>query len=300
VQEAGTGGGRFLWGALTTFLAATSGAAIALVTADWAGFRDLPLLFAGTVPLALIVGLLSAVLGRQDLKLPNSARYALGLAIGAVFGFLWAAAMTLGLPSWFGVARLPVIPCWVGGGAAGLVSGLTQWPARGKIPELVVLCGLAVAGVACYEPVRQALSGDEQLTVVFVRWRPGAAIAPGAAASLSPAVRTALSAAGVEGRVELFGSAVHGHGKHSLAVIALSGPLPGHMTVAIPDADTIVFVQRASAFEMVPENSPTLDRTMDLYPDRRDSLRVQYQVRLADGTEEGGLAASWDSTAAPR
>jgi hypothetical protein len=163
-----------------------------------------------------------------------------------------------------------------------------------------LLCAFAVAVVACYEPVREALSGDGQLTVVFVRWQPDEAGGPPTGLGLNPAVRKALSAAGVQGRLELAGKAVHGRGKRSLAVFALQGSLPGRMTVAIPDADTIVYLQRASAFEMVPENSPTLDRTMDLYPDRRDSLQVLYMVRLADGSQEGGVAARWDTTASRR
>jgi hypothetical protein len=302
VQEAGKGAARFLWGCLATLLAAIVGAAVVVVTQQWVGLRDLPVFFLGTLPLAILIGFLSAVLGRQELKLPNSARYALGLAMGAVFGFLWAAALSLGAVPWFAALHLPLVACWVGAGIAGLVSGLTMWPAGGKIPELVLLCLLAVAVVACYEPVRQMFSGDEQLTIVFVRWWPDASTPPGAASDprLSPAVRKALSAAGIQGRLEFAGKAVHGRGKHSLAVFALSGPLRGRMTVAIPDHDTIAYVQRASALEMVPENSPTLERTMDLYPDRHDSLVVQYQVRLADGSQEGGLAARWDTKVARR
>jgi hypothetical protein len=296
MKEAGSGKGRFVWGALTTFLAAASAAVVVVALDQWTAFRDLPAFLAGTLPLALLIGVLSSALGREELKLPNSARYALGFSIGGVFGFLWSVALSLGAFPWFATLRIPVIPCWVGAGAAGLVSGLTMWPARGKVPELVLLCATAVGVVACYEPVRQALSGDQQLTVVFVRWWPDGTGGTQDDPRLSSAVRTALSASGIQGRLEFGGSAVYGRGKHSLAVFALKGPLPGRMTVAIPDADTIAYVQRARAFEMVPENSPTLDRTMDLYPDRHDSLRVQYQVRLTDGSQEGGLAARWDTT----
>lgn len=295
MEEAGGGVGRFLWGTMTTLVAALLGAITVLASSQWIGFRELPAFAAGTLPFALIIGILSSALGRQELKLPNSARYALGLSIGAVFGFLWSVALALGAFPAFAQMHIPVIPCWVGAGAAGLTAGLTYWPLRGKLPELVLLCGLAVGVVACYEPVRQALSGDQELTVVFVRWWPDEGGALVTDPHLSPAVRLALSASGIQGRIELAQTAVHGRGKHALAVFALSGPLPGRMTVAIPDADTIAYVQRQTAFEMAPENSPTLDRTMDLYPDRHDSLRVQYQVKLADGSQEGGLAAAWDT-----
>ena len=297
MEEAGSGRGRFVWGALTAFLAAGSAALVVVALDQWNGFRDLPAFLAGTLPLALLIGVLSSALGREELKLPNSARYALGFSIGGVFGFLWSVALSLGAFPGFATLHIPVIPCWVGAGAAGLVSGLTMWPARGKVPEMVLLCAFAVGVVACYEPVRQALSGDQELTVVFVRWWPSETGGTQDDPRLSPAVRRALSASGIQGRLEFSGDAVYGRGKHSLAVFALKGPLPGRMTVAIPDADTIAYVQRARAFEMVPENSPTLDRTMDLYPDRHDSLRVQYQVRLADGSQEGALAARWDTTA---
>jgi hypothetical protein len=302
VRETGSGAGRFLWGSLTTLFVALVCAVVVVATAQWNGFRSLPVFFLGTLPLAILVGFLSAALGRQELKLPNSARYALGVAMGGVFGFLWAAASALGALPWLAQLLIPVIPCWVGAGIAGLVSGLTMWPARGKVLELVLLCLLGVAVVACYEPMRQMFSGDEQLTVVFVRWWPDAVAPPAPDPRLSPAVRTALSASGVQGRFEFAGKVVRGRGRPSLAVVALRAPLAARMTVAIPDQDTIVYVQRASAFEMVPENSPTLERTMDLYPDRHDSLRVEYQVRLADGSQEGGLALRWDlaAGAAPR
>src|SRR5262249_21585225 len=272
VREAGSGGARFVWGALATLLAALSGAVVVLATNRWVGVRDLPAFVAGTLPLALLIGFLSTALGRQELKLPNNARYALGLALGGVFGFLWSVAVSLGAFPWFAELRVPVIPCWVGGGAAGLVSGLTMWPARGKVPELLLLCGFAVGVVACYEPVRAAFSGDQQVTVVFLRWWPDSTGTSAADARLSPGVQKALRTAGIQGHGEIGGRGVHGHGKPSLAVFVLRGPLAGRMTVAIPDRDTIVYEQRTSAFEMVPGNSPTLERTIDLYPDRHDSL----------------------------
>jgi len=298
VREAGSGAGRFFWGAGATLVAAAAAAVAVIYTNAWLGIRDLPAFFAATLPLALFLGLLSATLGRQELKLPNSARYALGIAMGAVFGFLWAVASALGLAHWLSEVHLPAMACWVGAGAAGLTSGLTLWSGRGKALELLLLCGLAVAIVACYEPVREALSGDQKLTVVFVRWWPAETSPPPADRRLAPAVKTALSASGVIGRIELAASAVYGRGRPALAVIALTGPLAGHMTIAIPDADTIVYVQRTHAFELVPENSPTLDRLLELFPDRQRPERVQYRIRLADGSEEGGLAASWDSAGA--
>src|SRR5262249_33189666 len=188
----------------------------------------------GTLPLALLIGILSSALGRPELKLPNSARYALGLTMGAVFGFLWAAAVSSGALPWLAETRIPVIPCWVGGGAAGLVSGLTTWPARGKLPALVPLCGLAVPAVVCYEPVRTAFSSGQDLTVVFVRWWPDST-----ATTVAPsAVKKALRTAGIQGRVELAGR--YGRGKHALAVVVLRGPVTSRLSVAIPDRDTIV------------------------------------------------------------
>ena len=293
--EMSEGGGRarFLWGAIVTLLAAAAGAAAVLVARAAAGTFDLIPFFAGTLPLALFVGLLAIALGRDELKLGNGARAALGLTIGAVFGFLWAAVAASLLARFIAEISLPVMPCWIAAGAAGLVSGLTRRPAGGKVAETILLCGFAVALVAASEPVRQALSGDQELHVVFVRWWPDQEEALVGAARPDSTLRRRLGAAGIVGRSEISGRAVHGHGRRALAVVVFTGPLAGRSTIPLPDADTIVYVQKAAAFQMVPENSPTLERTLDLYPNRRDPLRTQYQVRLADGAQEAGVAASW-------
>jgi len=294
-MSGGGGWARFLWGAIATLLAAAAGAAAVLVTREAAGIFDLIPFFAGTLPLALLVGLLAVAIGRDELKLGNGARAALGLTIGGVFGFLWAAVAAIGLVRFVSEISLPVMPCWIAGGAAGLAQGLTRRPAWGKVAETILLCGFAVAVVAGSEPVRQALSGDQELHVVFVRWSPDQEEAQVGAARPDSALRHTLRAAGILGRTEITGRAVHGRGRRALAVVVFTRPLARPSTIALPDADTIVYVQKGAAFQMVPENSPTLERTLDLYPNRLDPLRTQYQVRLSDRAQEGGLAASWSA-----
>lgn len=291
----GGGGSRFLWAAIATLLAAAAGAAAVLVIREGAGIFDLIPFFGGTLPLALFVGLLAVALGRDELKLGNGARTALGLTIGAVFGFLWAAVAASGLVRFISEISLPVMPCWIAAGAAGLAQGLTRRPPLGKVVEAIVLCGFVLTVVAASEPVHQALSGEQQLQCVFVRWWPDQPGTLVGAARPDSALRHMLGSAGILGRTEISGRAVHGRGRRALAIIVFTGPLATRSTIPLPDADTIVYVQRVRAFQMVPENSPTLERTLDLYPNRLDPMRTQYEVRLADRAQEGGLAASWNA-----
>lgn len=291
-REGGSALGRFLWGAVTTVLAATAGAVAYLYAADWLGLGDLKSFLTYTVPLAIFIGLVATVLGRQELRIQNAARYVLGLAVGGVFGFLFTLAVSLVLGDWFRAYSFPVLACWVAGASAGLVSGLTTWPKRGKVLELVILLGFAVAVVTVYDPIRTRLLHDEQLTVVFVKWKPGET-AGTADEQITPAVREALRSAGLEGRFDFTSSMTVGKGRRALAVIVMREPLRTKVTTYVPDADTIVYVQRPGTFELIPGTSATLERPIDIYPERNARRRIEYLVTLADGARAGGEAMVW-------
>jgi hypothetical protein len=198
---------------------------------------------------------------------------------------------------WWGAMSLPALASWVAGGVSGMAGGLVlavAIPMRLKIANAAVLGAFSVALVLGTQPFFTWLSGDQTLTVVFLKLEPRDEPLSIESEHVEPPSNDVLSLlrlANVRGHVTVkWAGSVHGRGPGAKALILLSGPLTNRVNLHQPDRATILYVQGADGFKTYPANARTLSRGIEL---SGGAAGVWYSVENADGGRQSGPAFSW-------
>jgi hypothetical protein len=136
----------------------------------------------------------------------------------------------------------------------------------------------------------------QELTLLFVRWRPGTAALHvenprEASRTLSSEEMKRLEGAGLRGTLQVQGSAVHEKGLRSRAVIVLQGPVTTEIRLPQPDHSNVILVQRENGWSTLPPDAPTLQRSILLSPQRTFTLAT---VGYFAGGQASSAAFVWE------
>src|SRR3954471_4643396 len=129
---------------IATLLTSIAVAVAYLAKNRWFGIGDLSAMVVWSVPLAILVAVLTGRLGRSRLISGALLRYLVLVLLGAVAGYLWTLFAAILLGGWIGAFSFPVLFCWVGAGVAGGITAawLTQprsWPVAAVLTFAMVL-----------------------------------------------------------------------------------------------------------------------------------------------------------------
>lgn len=176
-------------------------------------------------------------------------------------------------------------------------AGICTRVARGVVlAELLLVTVIIALSVVGSEPLFIALSGDQRLELVFVRWEPSSeplTVEKEYGPGLTSEERNQLSSIGLKGQLTVTGPGTFGMGKHSRAVIVMQHEVESRFELAQPDGVEVIYVQHEKEWRMYPPIAPTLRRTIRFEPDKRNPGATLYMVELADGSAQGGTAFIW-------
>jgi hypothetical protein len=285
----------------TSFLVSGTFALLLLAQNRWFGAGDLRAFVVYSAGLALLLGVVAAGVTPMFWKWSPWSGYVGGALLGLGAGYVFALGNLLLLGPWFGAWSFPVLECWLAGGLAGGVAAALSLertrPGRALAAGASLLALLVTIWLG-YSPLMLALSGDQRLTVVLVKWIPSdqpltikeqRGLDTDSIVSLGEDALSLIRSAGVRGHIEVWGRSIHGRGPNATAVVLLQSPIPDHRTVRQPDRTTALYVQGPGGFQMFPASAKTLDREIALF----GGPRLWYSVRLANDGVQSGSAFEW-------
>lgn len=288
---------RPLWSsvsvALGTFLASTLIAA-ALGTRSGLGLSDLPAFAFWTGPFSVLVSVVHFFVAGRLRALPIWSILLAVVFLGVLVSLAWVQVVSTVLGPWFGTFGIPVSICWLGGAAAGLLSGLAASGAMGA-PSWLISTALILAvslGLGMKADVIAAeLAGEQKIDVMVLRVADSSgslSLDERAARELGRDELSQLEAAGVRGRLELSGGGHYGQGRRSARIfLVISEAIEQRVALRMPAATTVIYVQSGKDWRMYPPNAPTLVRSIRIEP-ATATRTAYYVVELADGSEQGG------------
>lgn len=250
---------------------------------DWRGgspgsfYSSLPIFFALSVPLALLLGLTSLWSARSGSS-PRSTIKA------AVFAITVCVAYTdLVVRFYFSpanpVGAIQLFCCWL---AAAICVILIAGARAYSLPWIIVVVLLTIF---LPKQLYTKLSHNQQLTVVFVKAQPRTARSIGFAdeatpdAALQCGPRDAMTSAGLEllqarypdQDLHILTYLTTGEGDHSLAIVLLRGPVQEPVALAEPYRSTVFYLQGPASWEKIPPDASTLGRQIRIRPSRNTS-----------------------------
>jgi hypothetical protein len=279
--------------ALGTFLASTVIAA-ALGTRSGLGLSDLPVFAFWTGPFSVLVSVVHFFVAGRLRAMPIWSILLAAMFLGVLVSLAWVQVVSTVLGPWFGTFGIPVSICWLGGAAAGLLSGLAASGAMG-VPSWLISTALILTvslGLGMKADVIAAeLTGEQKIEVMVLRVAdPGETLSldERAAREIGRDELSQLEAAGVRGRLELTGGGHYGHGRRSARVVlVVTEPIDQKATLPLPDGTTAIYIQKGKDWGVYPPGVPTLVRSIRIEP-ATPTRTAYYVVELADGSEQGG------------
>ncbi len=259
-----------LVGFLVSSLIALAGYALGL----WLGRNsdNLRLIIYYSGPFALLLGVAGATQSRRSVDQRGSLLIAVlaGTALGFVYSY-FVARFSLVAPTFFVVLMLS---CWVPGGiSAMLVATIGK-----RLSVVTGIAALCLSAIFLTEPVFNAFTHNQQLTVAFVT--PSDASTAQLAAypetvgfHTSAEIQTAknevferIRALGYKEDFRVLSLSKQGKGKNSLAILVVRIPVTKEIALPEPDRSTVVYVQESEIWDKKPPEAPTLRRSIEITP----------------------------------
>jgi hypothetical protein len=263
------------------------------------GAGDLLPFLSWTLAFAAIVSLVAQMLVYTLVKVPAVPRYCLAGASGIVAGVLWAHAVGQLLGPWLGAFSLPILFCWIAGGASGMILAMLYHEStrRSAIFAVPVILVLSLGAWTLSKSLGILLSGEQQLELLVIKWHPGpkpltSTEVQGLAISKNDLER--LKTIGLTGEVMYSGSAKYGEGQPARAIIVTQAPLSEPVNLPQPDGSQVIYVQTESGWSRYPPEAPTSQKQIRLWTDLRGSSQnTLFSFERADGSRQSGTAATW-------
>lgn len=238
--------------------------------------------------------LLAALPGRARRVMEGRFRYVMAITGGGLAGLLWTIVVAYLLGPWFGAFSFPVLFCWVAGGVAGLVLAL---PKESLLKQLIICACFALVTVAAPAVLRAAVLDDQNLMVVYVRWRPGEGSltfdAGPFGTDLNAEEKVALTGMLSGGSLEVAGSFGTGKGKAARMVVVMSHQPSAQFELPQPKATSVIYVQLHDGWKKHPESAPTLDRKVVCGPSAHNARATHCRIEHYGGSLSGGEAFYW-------
>jgi hypothetical protein len=226
----------------------------------------------GSVPFALLLGLAAVVWPRR--KAEQQGNTILGALVGAALGFLYTfivARYALAYPAFL----VLMLSCWVPGGISAMLAAAPRGKQRWAVIETAILC---LAAVVLTEPIFNAVTHNQQLTVAF--------IAPSdvSTAHLSAwpeslgfdnddeiqaaksEVLERIRALGYPETFRVLSITREGKGRKSLAILVVWAPITKQVVLPMPDKSVAVYIQNSENWEKKPTEVPVLHRNITMGP----------------------------------
>jgi hypothetical protein len=278
-------------------------AAVTIVLNYGAGVNDLWVFLLWTFLFSGCLAAIAVLLRRLYCRCSLSLSYFLAMLLGGASGAVWTYLVAILLGPWIGAFSVPVFACWVAGGASGMIAaagGCFDMRPRLIAVEsavIVLICLITAMGA---DPLYNALSRNQSLEVVFVKWKPSfqalssrQLIPEYDKYRLTDSEMFELESVGLTGELTVVGAAKHGSGKHSCAVIIMQHQITDAVELLQPDRAEVIYLQDGNEWKMYPPDAPTLRRVIRLEVAPISPRNTQCLVELSYGARQGGLAFSW-------
>ncbi|HEY9404528.1 MAG TPA: hypothetical protein VIQ24_17860 [Pyrinomonadaceae bacterium] len=259
-----------------------------------------------TLPFAGVIALTKGKLADASRRLPILLRYAVAVAVGIAAGVLWTYIVAFFLGAWFGAFSFLVLPCWIAGGASGMILGIGGYKSmkQSMLVELVFITAICLSAVIAPKYLFDFLTENQRLEVVSISWQPDPEplnVREGSERGLPDNFKLAdedlskLKSLGLTGQVAFDGSSGFiGQGKHARTLIVMQRQLKGTVELPQPDGVEVIYIQGEDGWKMYPSDAPTLQRTIRLWADERDPARATlYSIERADGSRQVGTLFTW-------
>jgi len=258
---------RFGIAALVAFLTSALIASASYSLGLWLGINgaNLRWIILASIPFALLLGVAAIAQPGPTREQQRSAIVA--VLVGATVGFLYSFFVARHAPGPI-VFFVLTLSCWVPSGISAMVATVLGNRHRALI-AIAVLC---VAGVVFPEPIFNAVTHNQRLTVAFVT----PSELSTAQLEAFPAtvgfdgddeVRTAktevlgdMRALGYSEVFRVLSITREGKGSKSLAIIVVRAPFTRKVTLPVPDGSTVVYVQQSGEWEKNPQQIAVLHR----------------------------------------
>lgn len=262
------------------------------------GARDLWPFLTWTIAFAAILALIAHTLVHTLAKVPVFARYCLAGAAGIVAGVLWTYAVGQLLGPWVGAFSLPILFCWIGGGASGMIVATLYREKTRRRAALIAIPVILFLSASAWALSRSVgVFGEQQLELLVIKWQPGPKPLTSMevlGVGISKTDLERLQAIGLTGEVMYAGSSKHGQGRVARAIIVTQGPLSEPVDLPQPDGSELIYVQGERGWRRYPPDARTSQKQIRLWTDfRGSSQNTLFSIERADGSRQTGTAATW-------
>jgi hypothetical protein len=291
---------RFGLAALVSFLASSLIALASFSLGLWLGRNSDNLLsiIYGCVPFALVLGVAAIALPRR--KEHQQGRPILAVLVGAALGILYTliiARFWLAIPAFV----ILMLSCWVPSG----ISAMVAVASRKRSSAVIGIAILCLAAIFLTEPIFNALTHNQQMTVALVtpfeKSTAGLEAYPETLGFVNgDEIQTAknevlerLRALGYTETFRMLSITRRGKGNKSLTILVVRTPITKEAVLGVPDKSTVVYTQRADNWEKKPAEVPVLHRGITMEPPTNtDESRGYFEIPDAQGVSlMGGIIA---------
>ncbi len=260
--------------------------------ADVAPFAFWTLLFA--VGMVLISYLAIPIFYR----LPRLLGYPLAVILGILVSFCYGVGVWPVL--FFGTFSFPVGFAWLAGGISGLVAvaGIRSHTRKDNLLFELVLVGVVSLSLAFGgDAVVIALTGDRDLKIVWVKWKPGtepAVLEKRLTDYLTEEEISRLRSMGLSGRLIWQGTSGRGRGPSSRIVLIMQNQLESPIELPLPER-WVIYVQEQNGWRKEPPDAFTVSKTLGLEVDADAPQLTRFVWKEPVGTSIFG-GFDWSGT----
>lgn len=289
---------RFGLAALVSFFISLLIASASYLLGFWLGRNgdNLWWLIRASVPFALLLGLASSVLPERQGK--RAAWVMLAVLIGATLPVFYTIVVARYYFAVIPAFLILMLSCWVPSGVSAMLVTARVKP----LPLVIGIAALCVAATALPEPVFNAFTRNQQLTVALVA--PSVPSTENLEASPdalgfhnADEIRAAkkdvldqIRALGYGESFRVLSITRAGKGKKSLAIIVLRAPITKRVDLPEPYGSTVVYVQQSENWEKKPPQTPVLSRGITMLPPAATDDRLGYfEIPDAQGASLVGI-----------
>jgi hypothetical protein len=264
---------RFTVAVLVAFLTSVLIASASYFLGLWLGVNrsNLRWIILASIPFALLVGV--AAIARPGREGERQGSAIVAVLVGAGLGLFYSFFVARHAPGTVALFVL-MLSCWVPSGISAMVASALS-KQRGALITTAVLC---VVAVVLPEPIFNAVTHNQRLTVAFIvpselsTARLEAypeAVGFGSDDEVSTAKSDVLEHMRALGYGEAFrvlSITRAGKGSKSLAVIVVQAPFTTKVTLPVPNGTVVVYVPGSGGWEKNPREARLLRRSISLMP----------------------------------
>lgn len=222
--------------------------------------------------------------------------------IGAVVSGIASLVLVSGAGWYIAISAIPVY----GAGLLGCLYGgwllprhVTNSPAphdlspKQKLTIFGVWC-LGAAWVLLPIITRPSCEADQTLAVVLVQWRTGPESLTEPKGRLYSEELARLKATGATGQLIVNSTLISKAGDGAArAVIVMQRPFESPVELRQPDGTTVIHLQDATGWKMIPPDAPTRREGIRLTSAQEDPAQIRVEAKQACHTLSGGTYFNW-------